>query len=59
MYAASTFRFQQALEVGLPSMIATTTFWVAVIAWFVTGIGLALTLPAVSESLGRRRRIVG
>jgi tellurite resistance protein TehA-like permease len=41
MYAASTFRLEAALEVGLPSTVAMTAFWVAVAAWLVTAVGLA------------------
>jgi tellurite resistance protein TehA-like permease len=37
MYAVSTFRLEAALTVGLLSGIATTAFWIAVVAWFVTG----------------------
>ena len=44
MYAASTFRLEGALDVGLPSELATTTFWVAVAAWFVTALGLGTSL---------------
>jgi len=43
MYAASTFRLDAALHVGLPSAIATTAFWIAVAAWLVTALGMALT----------------
>jgi hypothetical protein len=48
MYAASTFRLQAALEVGLPSAVATTAFWVAVAAWLVTAAGLAMSARRVS-----------
>jgi tellurite resistance protein TehA-like permease len=41
MYAASTFRLEAALDVGLPAGIATTAFWIAVAAWVVTALGLA------------------
>lgn len=41
MYAASTFRLEAALTVGLPSGIATAAFWIAVAAWLVTAVGLA------------------
>lgn len=41
MYAASTFRLEAALDVGLPSGIATLAFWIAVGAWLVTAVGLA------------------
>ncbi|HEX6580747.1 MAG TPA: tellurite resistance/C4-dicarboxylate transporter family protein [Actinomycetota bacterium] len=40
MYAASTFRLEAALHVGLQSAIATTAFWIALAAWFVTAAGL-------------------
>lgn len=41
MYAASTFRLDAALDVGLPSGIATMALWIAVAAWLVTAFGLA------------------
>jgi tellurite resistance protein TehA-like permease len=40
MYAASTFRLDLALGVGLLSGIAATAFWVAVAAWLLTAAGL-------------------
>jgi hypothetical protein len=50
MYAASTFRLEAALDVGLPSGIATMTFWIAAAAWTVTAIGMA----GSARALGRR-----
>lgn len=50
MYAASTFRLEAALDVGLPSGIATMTFWIAVAAWTVTAVGMA----GSARALGRR-----
>jgi tellurite resistance protein TehA-like permease len=50
MYAASTFRLEAALDVGLPSGIATMTFWIAVAAWTVTAVGMVRS----ARALGRR-----
>ena len=44
MYSASTFRLEAALNVGLPSAIAATAFWVAVAAWVVTALGMGISL---------------
>ena len=41
MYAAATFRLGAAIDLGIPSWIATTAFWVALAAWIVTAVGLA------------------
>jgi tellurite resistance protein TehA-like permease len=40
MYAASTFRLDAALLLGLPSGIATTAFWIATAVWLVTALGM-------------------
>jgi tellurite resistance protein TehA-like permease len=47
MYAASTFRLEAALDVGLSSAIAATAFWIALTAWLVTALGLAMSSRAL------------
>ena len=54
MYSASTFRLEVALNVGLPSAIASTAFWVALAAWVVTALGMASSLTG-REGVDRPR----
>ena len=40
MYAAATFRLDAAIDLGIPSWVSTTAFWIAAAAWTVTLAGM-------------------
>jgi tellurite resistance protein TehA-like permease len=50
MYSVATFRMTAVLDIGVPTVLVTAVFWIAVAAWTLTAAGLARTSRALVAS---------